>query len=164
MIATPAYFITAGPFSSAPGEELRIPSREGLRRMACAVVAWRRRAHSNYGACWLHDSPYVFPSTRGKGDKPIDRHALSQAVRRLRLKLKMAEWSPHDARRSATTWARTMGIPRDTTEALTHHAIVGSGKTYDRYDMQAEKRQAVDAIADYISRTRRSDAATKEAA
>lgn len=97
------------------------------------------------------DSPYVFPSTRGKGDKPITRHALSQAVRRLRLMLKMVEWSPHDARRSATTWARAMGIPRDTTEALTHHAIVGSGKTYDRYDMQAEKRQAVDAIAGYIT-------------
>ncbi|WP_144030529.1 hypothetical protein [Bradyrhizobium japonicum] len=73
------------------------------------------------------ESPYVFPSTRGKGDKPIDRHALSQAVRRLWLKLKMAEWS--DARRSATTWARPMGIPRDTTEALTHHAIVGSEKS-----------------------------------
>ncbi|MET4387518.1 hypothetical protein ABIB73_003273 [Bradyrhizobium sp. F1.4.3] len=97
------------------------------------------------------DSPYVFPWTRGKGDKPIDRHALSQAVRRLWLKLKKAEWSPHDARRSATTWARAMGIPRDTTEALTHHAIVGSGKTYYRYDMQAEKRQAVDAIAEYVS-------------
>jgi integrase len=97
------------------------------------------------------DSPYVFPSTRGKGEKPIDRHALSQAVRRLRLKLKMTEWSPHDARRSATTWARAMGIPRDTTEALTHHSIVGSGKTYDRYDMQAEKRQAVDAIARYVA-------------
>ncbi|UPK14477.1 site-specific integrase [Bradyrhizobium sp. 155] len=111
------------------------------------------------------DSPYVFPSTRGKGDKPIDRHALSQAVRRLRLKLKMAEWSPHDARRSATTWARAMGIPRDTTEALTHHAIVGSGKTYDRYDMQAEKRQAVKAIAQYITQClRRSDAAAQKAA
>ncbi|MET4015906.1 hypothetical protein [Bradyrhizobium sp. S3.2.12] len=95
------------------------------------------------------ESPYVFPSTRGKGDKPIDRHALSQAVRRLWLKLKMAEWS--DARRSATTWARPMGIPRDTTEALTHHAIVGSGKIYYRYDMQAETRQAVDAIAEYVS-------------
>jgi hypothetical protein len=30
---------------------------------------------------------------------------------------------------------------------------VGSGKTYDRYDMEAEKRQAVDAIALYISRS-----------
>ncbi|MDH2406817.1 hypothetical protein QCM77_44360 [Bradyrhizobium sp. SSUT18] len=58
-----------------------------------------------------------------------------------------------------------MGIPRDTTEALTHHAIVGSGKTYDRYDMQAEKRTAVEAIAEYIGRTlRRRDAAEKEAA
>jgi hypothetical protein len=45
-----------------------------------------------------------------------------------------------------------MGIPRDTTEALTHHAIVGSGKTYDRYDMQTEKREAVGAIAKYINR------------
>lgn len=98
------------------------------------------------------DSPYVFPSTRGGGTKPIDRHALSQAVRRLRLRLSMAEWSPHDARRSATTWARASGIPRDVTEALTHHAIVGSGKAYDRYDMQPEKREAVRAIAAYIVR------------
>jgi integrase len=64
----------------------------------------------------------------------------------------MAEWSPHDGRRSATTWARIMGIPRDTTDALTHHAIVGSGKAYDRYDMQTEKREAVEAIAKYIAR------------
>ncbi|MDO9295585.1 site-specific integrase [Bradyrhizobium sp.] len=98
------------------------------------------------------DSPFVFPSTRGGGNKSIDRHALSQAVRRLRRKLGMAEWSPHDARRSATTWARASGIGRDVTEALTHHAIVGSGKAYDRYDMQAEKREAVDAIARYVAR------------
>ncbi|UWU80728.1 hypothetical protein N2603_20355 [Bradyrhizobium huanghuaihaiense] len=78
----------------------------------------------------------------------------------------MAEWSPHDARRSATTWARAMAIPRDTTEALTHHAIIGSGKTYDRYNMQTEKRQAVDAIANYISRTllKRDKAESQEAA
>jgi hypothetical protein len=94
------------------------------------------------------DVPYVF-----QGEKPIDRHAPPQAVRRLRLMLKKAEWSPHDGRRSATAWTRAMGIARDTTEALTHHAIVGSGKTYDRYDMEAEKRQAVDAIALYISRS-----------
>lgn len=100
------------------------------------------------------ESPFVFPSPHGEGDKPISRQALSKAVQRLRSDkhLDMAEWSPHDARRSATTWARAMGIPRDTTEALTHHAIVGSGKTYDRYDMQAEKREAVDAIALYIER------------
>lgn len=96
------------------------------------------------------DSPFVFPSPRGEGRKSIQSHALCTAARRLRTKLKMAEWSPHDGRRSATTWARSMGIPRDTTEALTHHAIVGSGKTYDRYDMQAEKREAVESIANYI--------------
>jgi integrase len=104
---------------------------------------------------FYEDSPFVFPSTRGGREKPIDRHALSQAVRRLRRKLEMAEWSPHDARRSATTWARVMGIPRDTTEALTHHAIMGSGKAYDRYDMQEEKRDAVNAIAAYITRALR---------
>jgi integrase len=102
------------------------------------------------------DSPFVFPSPRGGGRKSIQSHALSTAARRLRTKLKMAEWSPHDGRRSATTWARSMGIPRDTTEALTHHAIVGSGKTYDRYDMLAEKREAVEAIAKYINRITKS--------
>jgi integrase len=106
---------------------------------------------------FYEESPFVFPSTRGGGEKSIDRHALSQAVRRLRLKLKLAEWSPHDGRRSATTWARASGIPRDVTEALTHHAIVGSGKAYDRYDMQAEKRQAVEGIAAYVARVTRPD-------
>jgi integrase len=101
------------------------------------------------------DSPFVFPSPRGEGHKSIQSHALSTAARRLRTKLKMAEWSPHDGRRSATTWARSMGIPRDTTEALTHHAIVGSGKTYDRYDQLAEKREAVEAIAKYVNRLTR---------
>ena len=97
------------------------------------------------------DSPFVFPSPRDPG-KPVDRHALSKAALRLRTKLEMAEWSPHDGRRSATTWARSMGIPRISTEALTHHAIQGSGKTYDRYDMQAEKRAAVEAIEQYVNR------------
>lgn len=107
------------------------------------------------------DSDFVFPSPHNKGEKPIERHALSKAVQRLRAKLEMAEWSPHDGRRSATTWARAMGITRDTTEALTHHAIVGSGKTYDRYDLMREKRQAVEAIAKYIAKAVRKKHASK---
>ncbi|QND70803.1 tyrosine-type recombinase/integrase [Tardiphaga robiniae] len=135
-----------------PAERMKRPkphsvplSEEAVRHIKWAISLRPERQQG---------SPYVFPSPRGEGNKAISRHALSKAVLRLRSAdyLGMAEWSPHDGRRSATTWARAMGIPRDTTEALTHHAIIGSGKTYDRYDMQTEKRQAVDAIADYIRR------------
>lgn len=44
------------------------------------------------------------------------------------------------------------GHSRISTEAPTHHAIQGSGKTYDRYDMQAEKRAAVEAIEQYVNK------------
>lgn len=71
--------------------------------------------------------PLVLPVHSVEGDKPIDRHALSHAVRRLRLKRKMAEWS-RDARGSVTAWARAIDVTRDTTEALTHHAIVRRGE------------------------------------
>jgi integrase len=119
-------------------------SAEAVKQIKAALALRHRK-----------DSPFVFPSTRGGGEKPIERHALSHAALRLRKKLGMAEWSPHDARRSATTWARAMGIPRDTTDALTHHAIIGSGRAYDRYDMQAEKLAASNAIASYIARVLR---------
>lgn len=71
------------------------------------------------------------------------------------------------ARRAAISHDLDTGYeyPARHDRALTHHAIVGSGKTYDRYDMRAEKRQAVDAIAQYIFRTlRHGDAVARGAA
>lgn len=136
-----------------PASRMKRNKPHSVPLSAEAVAHIKRAIELRYD--WQKDSPFVFPAPRSSDDpnepwKPINRAALSKAVLRLRGKLKMSEWSPHDARRSATTWARTMGIPRDVTEALTHHAIVGSGKAYDRYDQMNEKREAANAIWNYV--------------
>jgi integrase len=97
------------------------------------------------------DSAFVFPSPTNP-QKPIERQALSKAVERLRTKLGMQDWTPHDGRRSATTWARAAGSSREVTDALTHHTIPGAARIYDRYHMAKEKRDAVIQIARHVEK------------
>lgn len=102
---------------------------------------------------------YVFTT---RGDKPINGFSKSKA----RLDQKMAEratrlgvggvfdepWQIHDLRRTIVTHLREAGITRDVCSLLLNHAEKGvTAEHYDKYDMLAEKNQAMDTWASLLN-------------
>lgn len=87
----------------------------------------------------------VFKS-RFEGVESLARRSLSQAVRRIVADKGLAEFTPHDLRRTAATVAQSMRISRDAVKALLNHRDGDVTSIYARHDMLAEKREAVLAI------------------
>lgn len=99
---------------------------------------------------------FVFCS-RYESAEPIARHSLSQATRRLCAHYKLAAFTPHDLRRTGATLARAEGAPRDAVQALLNHLPDDVTAVYDRYAMQAEKRDAAERLAQRLLRIVASD-------
>ena len=102
------------------------------------------------------ESPYVFASKWDSTDA-IARHSLSQATRRMcddtfNKVRGLKPFTPHDLRRSGATLCRAAGVSRDTVRALLNHVEGSITGVYDRHDMLAEKRDAVDKLAERLKR------------
>lgn len=93
---------------------------------------------------------FVFPS-KYKGEEPIARHSLSQALVEVRQAAKIEAFTPHDLRRTAASIARERGATRDGVEALLGHTTAGVTSIYDRSQFDAEARDAVDRVAAHVS-------------
>lgn len=89
---------------------------------------------------------YVFPSA--KRDGPYG--GLDRAVRGLRSAGAVGDWVIHDLRRTMRTSMRRLGVPQDVCEACLGHTPPAIDRTYDRYDLLAEKREAFQRWADYV--------------
>ena len=102
---------------------------------------------------------YLFPSSRKKGAS-IDRHSLPVAMSRLcaahdgkagaAKSLRDDPPSPHDLRRTASTRMAALGVPKEDRDACLNHARVDVGKHYDLYERAAEKRLALQLLAEAI--------------
>lgn len=90
--------------------------------------------------------------SRYESAEPIARHSLSQATRRICAHYKLAAFTPHDLRRTGATLARAEGAPRDAVQALLNHLPDDVTSVYDRYSMQAEKRDAAERLAQRLLR------------
>jgi integrase len=88
-------------------------------------------------------SPYLFPSPRGKGTKPITSRSLSQAVLKNLKTLNTEPFRPHDLRRTGSTTMTANGMPREIVGKIVNHAESGVTKIYDRYSYDKEKRNAM---------------------
>tara|TARA_B100000686_G_C16791004_1_gene978711 strand:- start:2515 stop:3723 length:1209 start_codon:yes stop_codon:yes gene_type:complete len=89
------------------------------------------------------DSPYLFPSPRGRGTKPITSRSLSQALLKNLGTLKTEPFIPHDLRRTASSNMTANGIPRETVRKIINHVERGVTKIYDRYSYDKEKKNAM---------------------
>jgi len=89
------------------------------------------------------DSEYLFPSPRFNGKEPIKPEALSQAIGKNQTVFKLAQFTPHDLRRSGSTHMTGNGIPRETVRKILNHAEPGVTKIYDRYSYDKEKATAM---------------------
>ena len=103
------------------------------------------------------ESGYAFPSPRldaSENSKPITRHALSRAMKRLTTKVGVADATPHDLRRTGATniTSEKIGISRFVVSRVLNQIsdTGGAGATtavYDRNAYLPEKRKALDAWA-----------------
>ena len=74
----------------------------------------------------------------------IDRLTLSNAIRRHREQMGIKErFTPHDLRRSMRTKLAELGVNDIVAEQVLGHKISGIAGVYNRYQYDAEKRQAL---------------------
>jgi integrase len=94
------------------------------------------------------ESPFVFPV----GDTTASPNRLARAV--ARGDFGIADWSPHDLRRTALTKMAEMGIPPIVLGYVANHrTTTKAGVTlaiYSKYSYENEKRQALEAWADRL--------------
>jgi integrase len=91
------------------------------------------------------DSPYLFPSPRG--NNPITVRALTRAVDRNIEALGVADFTPHDLRRTAASHMAGLGIQRLVISKILNHVEPGITAVYDRHTYDPEKREALDTWA-----------------
>ena len=127
-----------------PGERTknRLEHRVPLSDQALAVLDVVRLQATGSGA--------VFPSRRTGG--VMVHSLLSRAIGRERAKLGVDHFTPHDLRRSAASHMTALQVPRLTVSKVLNHKEGGVTTVYDRYSYEAEKREALSAWADELSR------------
>lgn len=124
------------------GEEWTIASRERekgtagklkLPKLALEIIAAQPRHHRN---------PYVLAGHRGHA-------ATSFAKTKIKLdaKLQLPPWTLHDLRRTARSLMSRAGVQPHIAERVLGHRIPGVEGIYDRHQYDAEKAQALNALA-----------------
>ncbi|MFP6557394.1 tyrosine-type recombinase/integrase [Paraburkholderia sp. B3] len=111
--------------------------------LSAQAVAMLRELHELSGN---HD--HVFPTTRGRGDQPIAKSTLNQAVRSLSLDVQ--HFVLHDFRRTASTHLHEMGQSSDAIEKALAHTIKGIKGVYNRAEYADERRKILQLWADFV--------------
>jgi integrase len=104
---------------------------------------------------------WLFPAKDGDGPIPVEvldktlARALEPSEKRPQGRLGLADFTPHDLRRTALSNFAAMGIPPITAGAVANHkSVTKAGVTlsvYTQYDYAPEKREALDAWAQKLS-------------
>jgi integrase len=95
-----------------------------------------------------NDGPRVFPGARGAA---LGRGGSAKAVLD-KAAPGVAAWVIHDLRRTARSLMSRAGVRPDIAERVLGHVIQGVGAVYDRFGYDAEKRDALDRLADLVDR------------
>lgn len=102
------------------------------------------------------ESDWMFPSTRTDG--PRVPRGWYKARDRVLLRMSefagrpVANWTPHDLRRTARSNTRRLDTDFETAEAMLNHAKGGLTRIYDGYEMEEEKRRWFQKWEDEIAR------------
>jgi integrase len=100
------------------------------------------------------ESPFVFPSPDGP-KKAISPEAVTRAMARLIVELKLPTVSPHDLRRTVGTELARLGLPVHVRSLVLNHSPMSRGITdavYNRYAYDREKREALAAWEGALNR------------
>ncbi len=95
-------------------------------------------------------SGHIFPCPHTAKVKPIERHALSRALKRNESDdkstvLGIATFTPHDLRRTAATQMSELRFMDEIIDAVLNHTKTGIIATYNKNKYDAEKQQALEA-------------------
>ncbi len=82
----------------------------------------------------------VIPSSDNNLKKPITTHAISRAVSRIRAKLKIAHFVPHNFRRTIANRLAELGVAPHVIEKMLGHKLGGIMAIYNRHDWIDEQR------------------------
>lgn len=91
------------------------------------------------------ESEWVFPAPK-IADGPRSRAAWYKARDRVRRRMErlagrpIERFTPHDFRRTARSNTKRLKVDFETAEAMLNHVKKGLERTYDRYDLEEEKR------------------------
>jgi integrase len=94
------------------------------------------------------DGDYLFPSSRGVGDRPISKSTLNQAVRALAIDVQ--HFVLHDFRRTASTHLHEMGMSSDAIEKALAHTIKGIKGVYNRAEYADERIKILQLWSDFV--------------
>ncbi len=98
-------------------------------------------------------SPYWLPSQRTAKVATDRARSISKAAREARSALKMADWRPHDLRRTARTLMAKIGVSDTVAErVLGHGPDDPMVATYNQYPYRVEMREALDQWATELER------------
>ena len=92
---------------------------------------------------------HVFPTSRGRGDAPIAKSTLNQAVRSLSLDIQ--HFVLHDFRRTASTHLHEMGMASDAIEKALAHSIRGIKGVYNRAEYAEERRKILQLWSNFVA-------------
>ncbi|HEX6996132.1 MAG TPA: tyrosine-type recombinase/integrase [Gammaproteobacteria bacterium] len=93
------------------------------------------------------DKRAVFPSPAKGSLRPA---ALSRAVSRKQKHFGIAEFTPHDLRRTVRSKLASLGVSSVVAKKVLNHSLEGMDAVYDRYDYLDEKRDALQLWADHL--------------
>jgi integrase len=97
---------------------------------------------------YRHDSDIVFPSREGKNVR-----CLGKSCGRIRRRANLAQFTPHDMRRTCATGLSQLGFPDELIAKILNHAPTGvTSRHYVHYDGLQEKKVALDKWAETIRR------------
>lgn len=95
------------------------------------------------------DSAYVLPYK--DGNSPLTLNALPRAINRIQQRVDIAHWTIHDARRSfATHLSETLRIEPVVIEKCLGHKMPRIMATYNKNEMLAERKEALNQWTNYI--------------
>ena len=86
---------------------------------------------------------YIFKTARSP---PIKHRTLQNAATRLAAKAEIANFTPHDLRRTAATLLRKTGTRTETLKKILNHSAGSVTDIYDHYNEAAEKKVALEQL------------------
>jgi hypothetical protein len=129
--------------------DLRIP----LFGRALTIISRRKEL---YGEGWLF--PAKLP---GKRYEPVQQKTIQSTVYyhqpycqscpdKVRLRVPVTHWAPHDLRRTARTRLSAIGCPSDVAETIIGHLLPGVEGVYNQYTFDAEKIVWLKRLSDHL--------------
>lgn len=133
------------------GEAIEARSSELLGDV-WTIPAWRTKNNAEHkvelgpwGRSLMQSGgEWVFPAP--KGDGPRSRNTWYKARNRVKRRMEklagrpVERFTPHDFRRTVRSNTKRLKIDFETAEAMLNHVKKGLERTYDRYDLEEEKR------------------------